>query len=157
MGLSFSEIKNLFNHASCVISIPFFHFVYSLYLFLGAHSYTLYFIILTKCLNNEHEDNQEIQPEFDFERMSYNDENDSEGDMDYETLPLEMRRLIDQKNKQILPHQEAIEVINLGSNEERKKSKDRQNIVTEIKKEINNLLHEYADVFASQTKMQVDQ
>ena len=56
MGLLFNEIKNLFNHASYVISIIFFHFIYCLYIFLGAHPYTLYFITLAKCLNNEHKD-----------------------------------------------------------------------------------------------------
>ena len=43
--------------------------------------------------------------------------------MDDQTLPLEMRRLIDQENKQILPLQEETEVINLGNNEEKKEEK----------------------------------
>ena len=42
------------------------------------------------------------------------DDTDFEEYMDDEALPFEMRRLIDQENKQILPHQEQIEVINLG-------------------------------------------
>ena len=72
-------------------------------------------------MNNEHEDNQETQSELDFEKMSCTDENDFEEDMDDDTLPLEMRRLIDQENKQILPYQEVTMVINLGNNEEKKK------------------------------------
>ena len=36
---------------------------------------------------------------------------------------MKMRRLIDQENKQSLPHQEITKVINLGSNEERKNVK----------------------------------
>ena len=100
--LIFQEIKNLFNHAFCVISI------YSSYIFLGAYLYTLYFITLARCLNNEHVDNQEIQSKFDSERMSCNNENDSEEDIDDETSPLEMRRLIDQENKQILPHKRLL-------------------------------------------------
>ena len=76
------------------------HFIISfhlffIYIFLSAHPYTLYLIPMAKCLNNEHEDNQEIQLEFDFERKSCTDENDSEKYMDDETLPFEMRRLID--------------------------------------------------------------
>ena len=67
--------------------------------------------------------------------------------MDDETLPLEMKRLIDQENKQILPHQEVIEVINLGSNEEKNKVKIGKALSTKIKKEIIRLLHEFADVF----------
>ena len=139
MGLLFNEIKDLFNHASYVIFIIFFHFIYSLYIyiyiFLGAHPYTFYFITLTKCLNNEHEDNQEIQSKFDFERMPCIDYNDSREFMDDETLALEMRRLIDQENKQILPQQEEIEVINLGKNEEKKEVKISTALSVEIKKE----------------------
>ena len=102
----------------------FFHFGYSfVYILFGAHPYTLYLITLARCLNNEHEDNQEMHPKFDFEKTSCTDEIDSEKDMDNETLPLEMMRLIDHENKQILPHQEVTEVINLGSNEEKKKKK----------------------------------
>ena len=52
--------------------------------------------------------------------MSCANDIDSEEYMDDETLPLEMRRLIDQESKQMLPHQEEIEVINLGNNEEKK-------------------------------------
>ena len=50
-------------------------------------------------MNNEHEDDQETQQKFDFERIPCTDDNDSEEYMDDEALPLEMRRLIDQENK----------------------------------------------------------
>ena len=70
------------------VLFPFYSFIYSLYILLDAHLYTLYFITLARCLNNEHENNQEIQLKFNFERMSYTNENDSEEDMDDETLPL---------------------------------------------------------------------
>ena len=40
--------------------------------------------------------------------------------MDDKTLPLEMKILIDHENKKILPHQEIIEIVNLGNNEEMK-------------------------------------
>ena len=35
-----------------------------------------------RCLNNEHEDNQEINPKFDFERTSCTDEINFEEDTD---------------------------------------------------------------------------
>ena len=91
MSLSFNEIKDLLNHAFCVISILFILYIY----FLVRIHIPFYFITLARCLNNEHEDNQEMQLEFDFERKSCTDENDSEKYMDDETLPFEMRRLID--------------------------------------------------------------
>ena len=80
------------------VSFPFFHFIY-IYIFLGVNPYTLYFITLARCLNNELEDNQETQSVLDFERMSCTDDNDFEEYMDDEALPLEMRRLIVQENK----------------------------------------------------------
>ena len=68
--------------------------------------------------------------------------------MDDEALPLEMKRLIDQENKQILPHQEEIEVVNLGNNEEKKEVKVGTVLSVETKKEMIDLLHEFSDVFA---------
>ena len=68
--------------------------------------------------------------------------------MDDETSHLEIMRLIDHENKQILPHQDIIEVINLGSNEEKKEVKIGTALLAEIKKEIIVLLHEFANIFA---------
>ena len=103
MGLLFNEMKDLLNMH--FVSFPFYSFItLYIYIFLIANPYTLYFITLAKCLNNEHEDNKETLLEFDFERMPCTNDNDSEKYMDDEALPLEMRRLIDQENKQILPH-----------------------------------------------------
>ena len=43
----------------------------------------------------------------------------SREDVDDETLPLELMRLVDNEDKQILPHQEVTEIINLANNEEK--------------------------------------
>ena len=59
-----------------------------------------------------------------------------------------MRRLIDQENKQILPHQEATEVINLGNNEEKKQVKIGTALLVEIKKETIDILHECVDILS---------
>ena len=126
----------------------FHSFIILLYVFFDANPYTFYFITLAKCLNNEHKDNQEIQSKFNFERMSCTDDIDSDECIDNEALPLEMRRLIDQENKLILPHQEEIEVINLGNNEEKKKVKVGTTLSTEMKMEIIDLFHEFANVFS---------
>ena len=101
-----------------------------------------------RCLNNEHEDSQEIHLKFDFERSSCTNEIDFEKDMDDETLPLEMMRLVNNENKQILPHQEIIEIINLGNNKEKKEVKISTSLPVDTKKEIINLLHESVNVFA---------
>ena len=80
--------------------------------------------------------------------MPCTDDTDFKDYMDNEALPLEMWRLIDQENKQILPHQEEIEVINLGNSEEKKEVKMGTALSAKTKNEIINLLHKFADIFA---------
>ena len=80
--------------------------------------------------------------------MPCTNNNDSKEYMNDETLSLEIRRLINQESKQILPHQEEIEVINLGNNEEKKEVKIGTTLSAKIKKEIIDFLHEFIDVFA---------
>ena len=54
--------------------------------------------------NRFDKDNQEIQSKFDFEQMPRINDHDFEKHMDDKTIPLEIKRLIDQESKQILPH-----------------------------------------------------
>ena len=76
------------------------------------------------------------------------DDNDSKEYMDDEALPFEMKRLNDQENKQILPHQEEIVVTNLGYNEGKKEIKVGTTLSTETKKETIDLLYKFENVFA---------
>ena len=111
-----------------------FHlFFYSIYSFARIHI-SFHSLPWPKCLNNVHEDYQEIHAKFDFERMSCTNEIDYEDDMDDKTLPLKMMRLIDHENKQILPHQEFTEIINLRNNAEKKDVKIDTALLAEIKK-----------------------
>ena len=87
-----------------------------------------------------------MHSKFDFERSSCTDEIDSERDMDDDTLPFEMMRLVNNKKKQILPYQEMIEIINLGNNEEKKEVKISTTLLADAKKEIINVLHEFVNV-----------
>ena len=70
-------------------------------------------------LNDKHNDHNNSYPNFDFERSSYINKTNFEEDTDNTDLPLEMLRLLNMKNKQILPHLEGIEVINLGADDEK--------------------------------------
>ena len=80
--------------------------------------------------------------------MPCNDDNDSEEFTNDETLPLKMRRLIDQENKQILP-KEVTKVINLENNGEKKEVKIGTTLSEKIKKEIIvEHYHEFTNVFA---------
>ena len=124
------------------MSCPFFsfHIYISPYFFL--------FINSPRCLNNEHKDHRNSYPNFDFKRSSYGNETESEEDIEESDLPLEMLRLLTMKDKQILPHQEVTELVNLGTYYEKKEVKIGSSLDSSAKKEITTLLREYADILA---------
>ena len=74
-------------------------------------------------MNNEHKDHKISLSNFDFERTSYVSETDLEEDIDESNLPEEMQKLLAMEDKQILPHQEVTELVNLGTNNEKKEVK----------------------------------
>ena len=63
-------------------------------------------------------------------------------------LPPEMLRLLTMEDKQILPHQEVTELVNLGTNDEKKEVKIGLSLNSSVKKEITAFHREYADIFA---------
>ena len=93
-------------------------------------------------MNNEHNDHKISLLDFNFERTSYISETDLEEDIDESDLPPEMQRLLAMKDKQILPHQEVIELVNLGIDDEKKEVKIDLSLDISVKKEITNLLKE---------------
>ena len=52
--------------------------------------------------------------------MSYISETDLEENIDESDLPPKMQRLLAMEDKQILPHQEVTELVNLGMDDEKK-------------------------------------
>ena len=68
--------------------------------------------------------------------------------MEDDDLPPDLLRLVEQDERQILPHQEITEVVNLGIEEERKKVKIETMLSPTIRKELIGLLQDYNDVFA---------
>ena len=75
-------------------------------------------------MNNEHKDHKISLSDFDFERTSYISETDFKKDMDESDLPLEILRLLTMEDRQISPHQEVTKLINLGTDDEKKKSQN---------------------------------
>ena len=65
--------------------------------------------------NNEHENDSAKGQKFDFERVVYAGEFNNEEDMENDDLPPDLLRLVEQEERQILPHQEITEVVNLGT------------------------------------------
>ena len=68
--------------------------------------------------------------------------------MEDDDLPSNMLRLVAKNEKQILPHQEITEAINLGTKEERREVKIETALSPATRKELISLLQEYSDVFA---------
>ena len=58
----------------------------------------------------------------------------------------ELLRLVEEEDKVLGPHQELVEVINLGSQEESKEVKIGTSMTSETRKKIINLLREYSDI-----------
>ena len=98
-------------------------------------------------MNNEHKDHKISLPNFDFEMTSYISKTNLEKDIDESDLPLKMQRLLVKQDKQILPHQEVTELVNLGMDDEKKEVKIGSSLDSSAKKEIVDLLKEYVDIF----------
>ena len=99
-------------------------------------------------MNNEHIYHKISLSNFDFARMSYISETDFEEDIEESNLPSEMLWLLTMKDKQILPHQEVKKLINLRTSDEKKEVKIGSSLDPPAKKEIIDLLKEYANIFA---------
>ena len=82
---------------------------------------------------------------FDFENPIFQAE--EEGDEDCE-LPEELTRLLKQEERVIQPHQESVEVINLGTEDAKREIKIGVALEDNVKKGLIELLQEYVDIFA---------
>ena len=82
---------------------------------------------------------------FDFENPIFQAE--EEGDEDCE-LPEEITRLLKQEERVIQPHQESVEVINLGTEDAKREIKIGAVLGDDVKKGLIELLQEYVDIFA---------
>src|SRR3954470_8394882 len=81
----------------------------------------------------------------DFESPIYQTEDESEEDCE---VPRELARLLEQEDKAIQPHEEPIEVINLGSSEEKKEVKIGADLEHSIKQRLIQMLRDYVEIFA---------
>ena len=80
-------------------------------------------------------------PNFEFPVFEAEEEEDEE-------IPDEISRLLQQEEKTIHPHKETVEVINLGSKEDKKEVKIGTLLSSEVRKNLMKLLKEFSDVFA---------
>ncbi|XP_038999487.1 uncharacterized protein LOC120125050, partial [Hibiscus syriacus] len=62
--------------------------------------------------------------------------------------PSELLKMVEQEDEQILPHEELTEILNLGTDEDRKEIKIGTTLSTEGRQSLIELLQEFKDVFA---------
>jgi hypothetical protein len=110
--------------------------------------------VLKQCMNQhscrcDHSpdliDNNPVTPSYDFDNPIYHAEEEGEEDCE---LPEELARLLKQEEKVIQPHEEQVEVVNLGTEEVRKEVKVGAALEASVKSRMVALLKEYVDIFA---------
>jgi len=82
-----------------------------------------------------------ISPNFEFPVYEAEEE-------EVEEIPDEISRLLEQERRNIQPYREALEVINLGTKEDKKEIKIGASLDPTVEKRIIELLEEYVDIFA---------
>ncbi|OMO57946.1 hypothetical protein CCACVL1_25645 [Corchorus capsularis] len=84
---------------------------------------------------------------FDFERPICTDKLNDE-DIEDQALLSNLLRLVEQEEKQILPHKEPTKLINLGTDKDPREVKIGTTLSEEDRQELIDLLKEFSDVFA---------
>ena len=92
--------------------------IYVLIFFINSLLISHLFSLTCRYRNNEHENDFANSLGLDFERVVYTGEFSTDEGMEDDDLPSDLLRLVTQDEKQILPHQEVMEAINLGIEEE---------------------------------------
>ena len=98
-------------------------------------------------MNNEHKDHKISLSDFDFKRTSYISKTDFEEDIHESDLPPKMLKFLTMEEKQILPHHEFTELVNLRTDDEKKEVKISSSLDSFVKTKIAYLLKEYIDIF----------
>ena len=70
-----------------------------------------------------------------------------EGEEDCE-VPGELARLLQQEERAIQPHEELLDTINLGTEEDKKEIRVGANLEPSVKERLIQLLHDYVEIFA---------
>ena len=132
--------------AQCIF---LFHFVSQFNFSLSiAFLYRTLSSLTCKYQYNEHENDSANNLGLDFERVVYVDEFSNNKGMEDDDLPPNLLRLVAQDEKQILPHQEVTEAINLGTEEERREVKIGTTLSLTTREKLIDPFREYSDIFA---------
>ena len=117
-------------HFSLPFCVPIYFFS------INSLSISHLFSLTYRYQNNEHENDSSNSLGLDFEKVVYAGEFSNNEGMEDDDLPSDLLRLVAQDEKQILPHQEVTEAINLGNEEERKEVKIETTLSPTIKEKL---------------------
>ena len=95
--------------------------------------------------NESHESSDTEDPDVDYEQL-INQAKERE-DEDW-GLPSDLKRMVEQEEREVKPHQEETKVVNLGVDGERKEVKVDTCMSTNVRDELVTLLRDYQDIFA---------
>ena len=82
---------------------------------------------------------------YDFENSINQAEDEGEDDCE---VPMELARLLLQEERAIQPHEEPVESVNLGTEEDRKEVKIGANLEPNVKQRMIQMLRDYVEIFA---------
>ena len=97
-------------------------------------------------INESSNSETDLEPAFELE-VCLDEPGDLEEDQDSDLYP-NLLRMVEHEEKQILPHKESLEMVNLGDENEKKEVKIRTCTSTTTRHHLLELLHEFKDVFA---------
>ena len=103
------------------------------------------FLILWSSNNESCESSDTEDPDIDFEWLVNQAEEEENEDWG---LPLNLRRMVEQEEREMKPHQEETEVVNLGTGEEKKEVKIGTCVSANVRDKLVALLWDYQDIFA---------
>ena len=112
------------------------HSIIFLFLLSIVFPYRTFFPLTCRYSNNEHENDSANGQRVDFERVVYTGEFGNEEDIEDDDLPLDLLRLVEQDERQILSHQEITEAVKLGIEEKRKEVKIGTTLSPATRKEL---------------------
>ena len=131
-----------FSHTNLLCSLSFF------YILLFKDGYTLTHTHTHKCRYPSIPDpmgNDTAMAFSDSEDLIYQAEYEGEEDCE---VPGELARLLQQEERAIQPHEELLDTINLGTEEDKKEIKVGANLEPSVKERLIQLLHDYVEIFS---------
>ena len=139
-----------------VFASNFVFLVFSYILFSFKSSYALTHTHILKCKSTSTQDpmgNSSAMAYCDFENPICQADEESEEDCE---VPRELARLLQQEERTIQPHEEPVETVNLGTEEDKKEVKVGANLEPSVKEGLIQLLKVFAWLYEDMLGLDTD-